>query len=88
MTDKLKNNLLRRQEVCLNQDGKTGVDLVGKNAYSKGRKVVWGRMERQALIWSVKATYSEGKKVVQARMERQVLVWLGKATYEEGKKVV
>ncbi len=45
-------------------------------------------MERQVLIWSVKATYSEGKKVVRARMERQVLVWPGKATYSEGNKVV
>jgi hypothetical protein len=32
--------------------------------YSKGRKVVRGRMERQVLIWSVNATYLGGKKVV------------------------
>jgi hypothetical protein len=66
--------LLKRQEGGPGQDGETGVDLVGNSDYSKGRKVVLGRMERQVVICLVKVTYSKGKKVVRGRMERQVLI--------------
>ncbi len=41
--------------MVLGQDGETGVDLFSKSTYSKGRKVVLGKMERQVLICSVKA---------------------------------
>jgi hypothetical protein len=58
--DQLKNDILRGQEVCLNQNGKTGVDLVGKSDLLKRQKVVRGRMERQVLIYSLIVTYSKG----------------------------
>ncbi len=45
-----------------------------KATYSKGRKVVRGRKERQVLIWSVKVTYSKDRKMVWIRMERQRLI--------------
>ncbi len=34
-------------------DGETGVDVVSKSTYVKGRKLVLGRMERQVWIWSI-----------------------------------
>ncbi len=47
--------LIKRQECGPEQDGETCVDLFSKSTYSKGRKVVLGRMERQLLMLSVKA---------------------------------
>ncbi len=43
-----------RQEGGPGKDGETGVDVVSKCTYSKGRKVVLGRMEKQVLICTVK----------------------------------
>ncbi len=48
-------HLLKRQEGGPGQDGETCVDLFRKSTYSKGRKVVLGRMERHVLICSVNA---------------------------------
>ncbi len=53
--------------------------MLSKSTYSKGRKVVLVRMERQVLMWSVKHLLKRQEGMVLGRMERHVLICSVKA---------